>query len=174
MPRPFGSPSLYRFVSRTSAWAVPGGANATCAGPNDANFAPRATANTNRCGFEDAWRSLDSTSGEIAVFLAPRSAPAGPVVVAAVATVSATPAVPARNPRREISREKSSGGMLLSCRVVVATGHRVSFQCNGDAVELACEPGESLLNVLRERLGITSVKDGCAPQGQCGCCTVLV
>jgi xanthine dehydrogenase small subunit len=30
------------------------------------------------------------------------------------------------------------------------------------------------LSVLRERLGILSVKDGCAPQGQCGCCTVLV
>lgn len=28
--------------------------------------------------------------------------------------------------------------------------------------------------VLRERLGIVTVKDGCAPQGQCGCCTVLV
>ena len=35
-------------------------------------------------------------------------------------------------------------------------------------------PGESLLSVLRERLAITSPKDGCAPQGQCGCCTVLV
>ena len=33
---------------------------------------------------------------------------------------------------------------------------------------------ESLLLVLRERLGIVSAKDGCAPQGQCGCCTVLV
>ena len=31
-----------------------------------------------------------------------------------------------------------------------------------------------LLLVLRERLGIFSAKDGCAPQGQCGCCTVLV
>jgi aerobic-type carbon monoxide dehydrogenase small subunit (CoxS/CutS family) len=28
--------------------------------------------------------------------------------------------------------------------------------------------------VLREQLGVTSVKDGCAPQGQCGCCTVLI
>ena len=28
--------------------------------------------------------------------------------------------------------------------------------------------------MLRERLGIVSAKDGCAPQGQCGCCTVLV
>ncbi len=27
---------------------------------------------------------------------------------------------------------------------------------------------------MRERLAITTVKDGCAPQGQCGCCTVLV
>lgn len=34
--------------------------------------------------------------------------------------------------------------------------------------------GESLLSVLRERAGLVSVKDGCAPQGQCGCCTVLV
>jgi xanthine dehydrogenase small subunit len=28
--------------------------------------------------------------------------------------------------------------------------------------------------VLRERLGVRSAKDGCSPQGQCGCCTVLV
>lgn len=35
-------------------------------------------------------------------------------------------------------------------------------------------PGETLLDLLRGELGIVSVKDGCAPQGQCGCCTVLV
>src|SRR5215475_9283690 len=52
--------------------------------------------------------------------------------------------------------------------------NRVEFTCNGVAVGVEPEPGESLLNVLRERLGITSAKDGCAPQGQCGCCTVLV
>ena len=57
---------------------------------------------------------------------------------------------------------------------MVATGHRVSFQCDGAAVDVECAAGESLLGVLRERLGIVSVKDGCAPQGQCGCCTVLV
>jgi len=50
----------------------------------------------------------------------------------------------------------------------------VEFICNGVAVGVEPEPGESLLNVLRERLRITSAKDGCAPQGQCGCCTVLV
>ena len=32
----------------------------------------------------------------------------------------------------------------------------------------------SLLDALREDLGVRSVKDGCSPQGQCGCCTVLV
>ncbi len=34
--------------------------------------------------------------------------------------------------------------------------------------------GLSLLDVLRNQLGLLSVKDGCSPQGQCGCCTVLV
>jgi xanthine dehydrogenase small subunit len=51
-----------------------------------------------------------------------------------------------------------------------------SFVLNGApvVVDADLERGESLLNVLRERLGVTSAKDGCAPQGQCGCCTVLV
>jgi xanthine dehydrogenase small subunit len=51
---------------------------------------------------------------------------------------------------------------------------RVGFVCNGTPVEVAVAPGESLLSVLRERLGLAAAKDGCAPQGQCGCCTVLV
>jgi xanthine dehydrogenase small subunit len=50
------------------------------------------------------------------------------------------------------------------------------FVLNGAevVVDADLERGESLLNVLRERLGVVSAKDGCAPQGQCGCCTVLV
>jgi aerobic-type carbon monoxide dehydrogenase small subunit (CoxS/CutS family) len=32
----------------------------------------------------------------------------------------------------------------------------------------------SLLDVLRDQVGARSVKDGCSPQGQCGCCTVWV
>lgn len=35
-------------------------------------------------------------------------------------------------------------------------------------------PGETLLDVLRNRAGITSVKNGCQPQGQCGCCLALI
>jgi aerobic-type carbon monoxide dehydrogenase small subunit (CoxS/CutS family) len=50
----------------------------------------------------------------------------------------------------------------------------VQFSCNGAPVDVETAPGESLLSVLRERVGVFSPKDGCAPQGQCGCCTVLV
>ena len=36
------------------------------------------------------------------------------------------------------------------------------------------DDGGTLLGALRDHLGIRCVKDGCSPQGQCGCCTVLV
>src|SRR5579862_1221443 len=49
----------------------------------------------------------------------------------------------------------------------------MTLQVDGIEVEVA-EDGASLLEVLRDRLGQKSVKDGCSPQGQCGCCTVLV
>lgn len=48
----------------------------------------------------------------------------------------------------------------------------ITFVLNGAPFET--EPDASLLAVLRERAGITSAKDGCSPQGQCGCCTVWV
>ncbi|TPW04135.1 MAG: selenium-dependent molybdenum hydroxylase 1, partial [bacterium] len=50
----------------------------------------------------------------------------------------------------------------------------VSFRLNGRPVEIFPHPGESLLDALRNRLGIRSTKNGCAPQGQCGCCLALV
>jgi len=49
----------------------------------------------------------------------------------------------------------------------------VAFVVDGRDVEVP-DDGDSLLDVLRERLGIRTLKDGCSPQGQCGCCTVLV
>ena len=48
----------------------------------------------------------------------------------------------------------------------------VPFVLNGDDVAVA--DGITLLDALREELGCRSVKDGCSPQGQCGCCTVWV
>ncbi len=49
----------------------------------------------------------------------------------------------------------------------------VSFTLNGTPVEVRGDHPH-LLAALREELDVTSVKDGCSPQGQCGCCTVLV
>ena len=51
---------------------------------------------------------------------------------------------------------------------------QVSFTLNGNPVTVAAHPDETLLDVLREHLGVLSVKDGCQPEGYCGCCTVLV
>ncbi len=44
---------------------------------------------------------------------------------------------------------------------------------NGSEVEVRHE-GSSLLEVLRDQLGLKAAKDGCSPQGQCGCCTVWI
>ena len=52
-------------------------------------------------------------------------------------------------------------------------GDAFEIVVDGAAVAVADE-GLTLLDVLREQLGVRSVKDGCSPQGQCGCCTVLV
>ena len=51
--------------------------------------------------------------------------------------------------------------------------HPLAFTVDGRAVEVD-DDGASLLEVLRDRLGCRGPKDGCSPQGQCGCCTVLV
>ena len=49
----------------------------------------------------------------------------------------------------------------------------VRFDVNGEAVAVSARHPH-LLAALRDELGIISPKDGCAPSGQCGCCTVLV
>jgi len=50
----------------------------------------------------------------------------------------------------------------------------LEFTLNGQARTVTPREGESLLSVLRERCDISSTKDGCAPQGQCGCCLAIV
>ena len=48
------------------------------------------------------------------------------------------------------------------------------FTLNGEPTRVSYVEGMHLLEVLREECGVTSPKDGCAPQGYCGCCTVLI
>ncbi|MEX0282168.1 MAG: (2Fe-2S)-binding protein [Arenibacterium sp.] len=49
----------------------------------------------------------------------------------------------------------------------------VTTAINGDPVEFLCEPDETLLDVLRDRLGMTGSKEGCGT-GDCGACSVTV
>jgi len=49
----------------------------------------------------------------------------------------------------------------------------ISFRLNGVARSLEVEPNDTLLDVLRDRLGIKSPKCGC-DRGDCGACTVLL
>jgi carbon-monoxide dehydrogenase small subunit len=50
---------------------------------------------------------------------------------------------------------------------------RVSTTINGDAVSYLCEVDETLLDVLRDRLGLTGSKEGCGT-GDCGACSVTL
>jgi carbon-monoxide dehydrogenase small subunit len=49
----------------------------------------------------------------------------------------------------------------------------VSTTINGDQAEFLCDADETLLDVLRDRLGLTGSKEGCGT-GDCGACSVTV
>ena len=50
---------------------------------------------------------------------------------------------------------------------------RISFRVNGSFRELLVEPKTTLLEVIREDLGLTGAKEGCG-KGECGACTVIL
>ena len=50
---------------------------------------------------------------------------------------------------------------------------KLALELNGESVEVAFAPHKTLLEVLREDLGLTGTKHGCE-LGECGTCTVLV
>jgi carbon-monoxide dehydrogenase small subunit len=53
------------------------------------------------------------------------------------------------------------------------SGVHVTTTINGDAVEFICNADEPLLDVLRNRLGMTGAKEGCGT-GDCGACSVTI
>jgi selenium-dependent xanthine dehydrogenase len=49
-----------------------------------------------------------------------------------------------------------------------------TFKLNGNPTTVSYEPGMDFLEVLRAECNLVSPKNGCAPEGACGCCAVLV
>ena len=78
------------------------------------------------------------------------------------------PAAPTSGPA-----EQAVSSTPASAPAAAAAPATIAFTVDGRAVEVP-DDGDTLLGALRDRLGIETVLDGCSPQGQCGCCTVLV
>lgn len=53
------------------------------------------------------------------------------------------------------------------------SGVHVNTKVNGDAVEYVCPGSETLLDALRNRVGLTGAKEGCGT-GDCGACSVTM
>ena len=51
--------------------------------------------------------------------------------------------------------------------------HHVSFELNGDPVEVLCESEQTVLDVLRDEMQLIGTKEGCAT-GDCGACSITV
>ncbi len=49
----------------------------------------------------------------------------------------------------------------------------VSTTINGEPEEFLCEPNETMLDVLRDRLNLTGSKEGCG-SGDCGACSIML
>jgi xanthine dehydrogenase YagT iron-sulfur-binding subunit len=69
-------------------------------------------------------------------------------------------------PGERVAGERVAGDRL-------AEGRSVALEVNGRRHRLTIDPRLSLLDLLRDRLGLTGAKKGC-DHGQCGACTLLV
>ena len=49
----------------------------------------------------------------------------------------------------------------------------VNSKINGDDIEFVCEADETLMDALRDRVGLTGVKEGCGT-GDCGACSITL
>jgi carbon-monoxide dehydrogenase small subunit len=65
-------------------------------------------------------------------------------------------------------RTEPGDGVTMESRT-----HPLSMTVNGRDVALDVEPDELLVDVIRERLGLTGTKVGCN-EGECGACTVIM
>ncbi|MGK7954109.1 MAG: (2Fe-2S)-binding protein, partial [Crocosphaera sp.] len=77
-------------------------------------------------------------------------------------------------PEKKLSEHQRSKVNLLETSPFTAEGETIiKLKINGQEKTLAIEPRVTLLDALRETLGLTGSKKGC-DHGQCGACTVLI
>ena len=74
--------------------------------------------------------------------------------------------------RRPAGRKTSIRARALPPLPVREKAH-LRLRVNGETLEVACAPHKTLLEVVREDLGLTGTKHGCE-LGECGTCTVLI
>ena len=100
-----------------------------------------------------------------------------------ISTFRAAKGKPSLSRRTFMMTTAAGAGVATTCGAVAATpdaaahphagSQATRVTVNGKLYELALEPRASLLDVLREQLGLTGAKKGC-DHGQCGACTVHV
>src|SRR5439155_393533 len=73
----------------------------------------------------------------------------------------------------ERGRTASTAASTPTGAVMSSDERAIQLDINGTMRSVRIEPRVTLLDALRERLGLTGTKKGC-DQGQCGACTVLV
>lgn len=51
---------------------------------------------------------------------------------------------------------------------------QVDLTINGEPISLTSPPNRTLMDVLRDDLGLTGVKNACGGEGECGACTIIM
>ena len=75
--------------------------------------------------------------------------------------------------RSEIMKNNPKTDTVLKTTISLSTKSRITLKVNGAVKRIEVAPWTTLLDALRENLGLTGTKKGC-DHGQCGACTVLV
>src|SRR5205809_2234099 len=70
-------------------------------------------------------------------------------------------------------RHEPDNGVVALAPAALPTKSRITLKVNGTRKQLEVAPWTTLLDALRESLGLTGTKKGC-DHGQCGACTVLL
>tara|TARA_B100001750_G_scaffold224570_1_gene215754 strand:+ start:460 stop:966 length:507 start_codon:yes stop_codon:yes gene_type:complete len=66
-----------------------------------------------------------------------------------------------------------NGQVDMEKRISVPNKIAITTKINGDPQEFLISPWQTLLDVLRDQLGLTGAKEGCG-NGNCGACTVMI